>query len=267
MTILSWAEFIATRELAPLSVTIGVFDGVHLGHRRLLDTVLSKSPSMKSSVITFKDNPKKVLHPQSFKGSIFSMEQKLDVFRTAGIDACVLIDFSQNFGTLSGAEFLSLLANAGVKFLCVGPNFRCGHRMDTNAQALAEISRRLGMEAEIAEPVLYGSHPVSSSRIRNAIVEGRLSEAADMLGRPHKVELEAVTDRQADASGGMALRPTADALLPPEGNYRVVVETATGKESLVARIGEGLIRVESMKGRGAGRVAIMNVVSQEWKEI
>jgi len=115
MTILSWAEFIATRELAPLSVTIGVFDGVHLGHMRLLDTVLSKSPSMKSSVITFKDNPKKVLHPQSFKGSIFSMEQKLDVFAGDG-EACAAI--RRRLGNaLSMQRRIEAAAGAGLDVL------------------------------------------------------------------------------------------------------------------------------------------------------
>ncbi|HWR11634.1 MAG TPA: FAD synthetase family protein [Rectinemataceae bacterium] len=258
---MSWSEFVASRQREPFAVTIGVFDGVHRGHQRLLDTVLSKRPAMRSAAVTFANNPKKILHPQAFRGSIFSLQQKIDAFTRAGFDACVLIDFSQNFGTLSGAEFLSLLADSGVKFVCVGPNFRCGHKMDTNAQALVEICGKLGMEARIAEPVMYNGHAVSSSRIRNAILEGRLGEASDMLGRPHTVEIEEVVARGFD---GFTMKPAEDTVLPPEGIYRIIVDPDKGNEMISARIGEGKIIAGSFEQRGAKRVAIINLVSQEW---
>ncbi|MDP2790884.1 MAG: FAD synthetase family protein [Rectinemataceae bacterium] len=252
MNILSWSDFIASREYEPLAVMIGVFDGVHRGHQRLMDAVLAKRPTMKAAVVTFRDNPKKFLHPQTFKGSLFSLDQKIDSFAQAGFDACVLIDFSQNFGTLSGADFLSLLADAGVKYVCIGPNFRCGYKMDTNAQALAGICSKLGMEARIVEPVMYGGHPVSSSRIRNAVLEGRLPEAAEMLGKPHTVEMDGI-----------------DTVMPPDGCYDVILDpdaemTRTGS---LARVEAGKILVEeALEHRAARRVAIVNVVSQECKE-
>lgn len=261
MKILTWSEFVAFKGHEPLSVTIGVFDGVHRGHQRLLDAVLAKKPAMKSAVITFANNPKKILHPQSFRGSIFSLRQKTDAFARASFDLCVLIDFSQNFGTLSGAEFLSLLANAGVKFVCVGPNFRCGYKMDTNAQALAEICGTLGMEARIAESVMYGGHPVSSSRIRNAILEGRLGEAADMLGRPHIVDIETVDTR---VSGGFVLKPVEDAVLPPAGVYRIIIDPDTGNTMISAHIENGEIITGTFEKRDVKRAAIINLVSQEW---
>jgi riboflavin kinase/FMN adenylyltransferase len=264
MKILGWDDFIASRELEPLSVTIGVFDGVHRGHQKLMHTVLARRPTKKSAVITFRENPKKILHPQAFKGSIFNLGQKIEVFGAMGFDACVLIDFSQNFATLSGAEFLSLLANAGGKFVCVGPNFRCGHKMDTNAQSLAEICRGLDMEAEIMEPVLHAGHPVSSSRIRNAILEGNLGEAAEMLGRPHTVELDGAAE---DVKDGIAMKPATDSLLPPAGIYRVVIDPGIGNERVIARIGDGLIVAEAVENRAAKRIAIINLVSQECKEI
>ncbi len=251
MNILRWADFIASRDYEPLAVMIGVFDGVHRGHQRLMDAVLAKRPAMKAAVVTFRDNPKKILHPQTFRGSLFSLEQKIDSFAKAGFDACVLIDFSQNFGTLSGADFLSLLADAGVKFICVGPNFRCGYKMDTNAQALAEICGSLGMEARIVEPVMYTGHPVSSSRIRNAVLEGRLLEASEMLGRPHVVELD-----------------SADTVMPPDGCYEVIVDpdAEMTRAGAYARVKAGKILVDSLENRAARRVAIVNVVSQECKE-
>jgi len=265
MNIWGWSDFIASREYEPLAVMIGVFDGVHRGHQRLMDTVLSKRPDMKAAVVTFRDNPKKILHPLTFRGSLFSLDQKIDSFAVAGFDACVLIDFSQNFGTLSGADFLSMLADAGVKFVCIGPNFRCGYKMDTNAQALVRVCERLGMEARIVDPVMHGGHPVSSSRIRNAILEGRLVEAAEMLGKPHTVEVESIVEL---SGGGVAFGTKADAILPPDGWYGIIIDPEAGRVSIraSARVEAGKIFVEGLKNRAAERVAIVNVVSQECKE-
>jgi len=259
MNITAWADFISSSPSLPFAVTIGVFDGVHRGHQKLIGTVLSKRPALQSAVLTFSENPKKILHPQTYKGSLFSLEQKIDTFAASGIDACVLIDFSQNFGTLSGAEFLFLLAKAGVRFICVGPNFRCGHKMDTNAKELAEISRKLGMTAEIVEPVMSGGHPVSSSRIRNAILEGRLGEAAQMLGRPHTILARLVSG----AKPGLSVAEMPEMVLPPEGLYKVLLDPDSRKEAALARIEEGRMFIEASDARGATRVAIIELVSQE----
>ena len=266
MKVLDWDEFIASDALAPLSVTIGVFDGVHRGHQKLIDTVLSKRPAMRCAVVTFRDNPKRILHPHTFRGNLFSLGQKIEAFGDAGLDACVLIDFSRNFGKLSGAEFISLLARAGVKFVCVGSNFRCGHKMDTNAQALVELCGPLGIEARIVESVLQGGHPVSSSRIRNDVLEGRLAEAAEMLGRPHAVE---VAGSEPAGDGLTALVPAEDAVLPPAGGYLVGLDPDGGPAGAdamrvaEAKIGGGRIVLGGSDCRGARRVAILRLVSQE----
>jgi len=259
MNITTWADFSSSSSPVPLAVTIGVFDGVHRGHQKLVRTVLSKSPAMKSAVLTFSENPKKILHPQTYKGGLFSLEQKIDTFGAMGIDACVLIDFSRNFGTLSGAEFLFSLAKAGVRFICIGPNFRCGHKMDTNAQSLAEISGKLGMEAEIVEPVMYGGHPVSSSRIRNAVLEGRLGEAEQMLGRPYTV----VAHFEPCGKRELAVAEMPGMVLPPEGLYKVFLDPDSGNQEALARIREGRMFTGTPGVRGARRVAIIELVSQE----
>lgn len=273
MKVLDWDDFVASSDLAPLSVTIGVFDGVHRGHQKLIETVLSKRPAMRCAVITFRENPKKLLHPHTFRGNIFTLDQKIEAFSAADLDACVLIDFSRNFGKLSGAEFISLLARAGVKFVCVGSNFRCGHKMDTNAQTLVDLCGALGIEARIVESVLQSGHPVSSSRIRNDVLEGRLAEAAEMLGKPHVVGIAA-----SERAGGSlaALVPVADAVLPPEGRYIVGLSPDVGLSPNVgfdsetagmrvasARIGGGRIILDRLDPGNVGRVAIINVVSQE----
>jgi riboflavin kinase/FMN adenylyltransferase len=273
--ILDWDEFINADPGKPVAASVGVFDGVHRGHQRLLSLVKAKTPSMESCVITFRENPKRILRPNSFKGSIFSLEKKLQILESEGLDICVLIDFSADFGTLSGAEFLGLLKKAQVGFLTVGPNFRCGYKMDTNAARLAELCVGLGIEAVVAEPVLYSGHPISSTRIRNAIVEGRLTEASDMLGRPYEIEYEVEAEipgfneddsKAREGKAGLILRPRQDSLLPPDGRYELCLDSDGKSDCLEASIIEGLIRLEDKAGRGSGRAAIITMVSRECKE-
>jgi riboflavin kinase/FMN adenylyltransferase len=275
MRILTWEAFAQSHTGKPVAASIGVFDGVHRGHKRLIDLVNTKAPSMESCVITFRENPKRILRPNSFKGSIFSLEKKMELLESEGLDTCVLIDFSADFGTLSGAEFLGLLKKAHLGFLTVGPNFKCGHKMDTNATALVEICRSLGIEALVAEPVLYSGHPISSTRIRNAIVEGRLTEVSDMLGRPYEIEYEtdgvflalgSEDSGKAEAKGNLVLRPRKGTLLPPDGSYELCIGTEKSTQCLIARIENGLIRLEEKAGSGTGSAAIITMVSRECKE-
>ena len=274
MRILSWEAFIQSDTDRPIAASVGVFDGVHRGHKRLIDLVRSRAPIMESCVITFRENPKRILRPSSFRGSIYSLEKKLEVLESEGLDICVLIDFSADFGTLSGAEFLGLLKKAHLGFLTVGPNFRCGHRMDTNAAALAETCQKLGIETLVAEPVLYAGYPVSSTRIRNAILEGRLIEVSEMLGHPYEIEYEADEGYPAYASGnptaegkgGSVLLPRQGTLLPPDGRYTLCLDQHRDQKCLEALIAGNLVRLETEAVRGSGRAALITMVSRECKE-
>jgi riboflavin kinase/FMN adenylyltransferase len=259
LNILNWQDFIASRSTFPWSVTIGAFDGVHRGHQKLIGEVRSREPEARSAVITFRENPKHILHPHTYWGSISSLEQRLEAIQACGVQSCILIDFSENFGTLSGALFLASLEAAGVGFIFIGPNFRCGHRMDTNAQELVHLAASLGMKASIIEPELYAGHPISSSRIRNAVLEGRLAEAAAMLGRPYTLELGATWK----FSGSFwKIEPGEGALLPPEGRYSVALEGGEGRTGLQASVSGGAVVMDS-DPRGSGRLAFLESVSRE----
>jgi riboflavin kinase / FMN adenylyltransferase len=259
LNILSWQDFIASRSTFPWSVTIGAFDGVHRGHQKLIGEVRSREPEARSAVITFRENPKRILHPHTYWGSISSLGQRLEVIETCGVQSCVLIDFSENFGTLSGALFLASLEAAGVGFIFIGPNFRCGHRMDTSAQKLVELAASLGMKASIVEPELYAGHPISSSRIRNAVLEGRLAEAAAMLGRPYTLEL-GVTWKAAGSF--WKAEPGEGALLPPEGHYSVALEGGEERTGLQASVSGGAVVMDG-DPRGSSRLTFLESVSRE----
>lgn len=260
MNILSWEEMTAQKGKVPRAMTIGVFDGVHLGHQRLLAKVAEQDNGLCRTVVTFKENPKKLLHPATYKGSLFSLDQKLSSFENAGMEACVLIDFSQNFGKLTGVEFLSGLAAGGAKYLCVGPNFRCGHKMDTDAQALVSICISLGVKAEILEPVMHNGHPVSSSRIRTAILDGRLTEARVMLGREYEIPVTAIDN---DSSETLIFIVPEDAVLPPEGLYLVKCRDGKIEYEAEAEIAARRVCIHSTANRRWEKVAIAAMLSKE----
>jgi riboflavin kinase/FMN adenylyltransferase len=135
-------------------------------------------------VVTFKQNPLQILNPKAFAGNISSLEQKFRIFETFGVQLTVLIDFSEKFSKISGRGFIDLLLDKPVKLIAVGRNFRCGYKLDTGAEEIRNLAEARGVEACIAPPVMDGGAPVSSSRIRQALADGRQAEAERLLGRP-----------------------------------------------------------------------------------
>jgi len=252
MRILEWSELEKDGLGVPgfSAMTIGVFDGVHKGHRALLDKVLSIRGDLERTVITFRQSPKLLLHPENYHGAVMTLKQKLESLEETGIETCVLIDFSGNFSKLSGTAFLSTLANkGGARYLAIGSDFRCGHRLSTNAEDVRTIGASMGVETEIVDPVLYNGRPVSSSRIRRAVQDGRLPDAFAMLSRPYVIDLRDFSPEKID---GEAQYDGIRQVLPPPGEY--AVEALNGNEwlktSLRVLSGES-VRINDLGGNPA----------------
>lgn len=240
MIILSWEEFGRVGGASgPLAAAVGVFDGLHLGHMRLLEEVLARD-GLAKGVVTFKENPKKVLRPSGFHGDLFTLGQKLDRFAALGLDVCVLIDFSGDFSKLAGRKFLSLLREKGdLRFLAVGADFRCGYRLDTGAEEIKSYYDEYGVESRLLDPVLWAGKPVSSSRIRRAIIEGRLDDARSMLGRDFELDMRAAAV-SVQADGRIRLIPErGQQVEPPEGTYEAVAGWEREYRPVLAAYKEG----------------------------
>ena len=218
MNTLTWEEFQDSgQKKGPLAAAVGVFDGLHLGHMALIRQVLARE-GLAKGILTFSENPKKTLKPQSFHGDIFTLGQKLQTLSELGLDLCVLIDFSGDFSKMAGKNFLSLLRDLGdLRFLAVGADFRCGYRLDTDAEDIKGYYGDFGIETRIIEPLLWADRPVSSSRIRKAIVEGRLHDARSMLGREFELDLRQA--RVSSEGGKLLLELGHDQVAPPDGCY------------------------------------------------
>ncbi|MBN2875967.1 MAG: FAD synthetase family protein [Spirochaetales bacterium] len=238
MRILEWSgvQGGSTDPLPPAAATIGVFDGLHLGHQALVSRVVAKAPQLTPMAVTFRENPKKTTRPQRYAGDIFSLEQKLSVLEEAGVELCVLIDFSGNFSKLTGKEFVSSLVQYfGVRYFVVGSDFKCGHRLSSDAVAVKVIAGVLGSETEIVEPVTVEGDKVSSSRIRSAIANGRTDQALAMLGRPYTLDLRRIGTVLKDATVGVSLRGKG-IVEPAPGTYEATVVSIAGQLPVEARV-------------------------------
>jgi riboflavin kinase/FMN adenylyltransferase len=171
------------------AITIGVFDGVHRGHCELIEKINSKkingyAKNIQSMVVTFKEHPRRTLHPEKPHTEIISAEEKIAIFELLGIDVLLLIDFTPEFSKMRGEEFIkTLVCGAKAAYIAIGEDFKCGHDGGTNAPKIKSICCALGVECEIVAPVLEGGKPVSSSRIRGALAEGDIKTAELLLGR------------------------------------------------------------------------------------
>lgn len=160
------------------SMTVGVFDGVHRGHQALIKRVVSYNPDYTPAVITFRQN-----HKTGESGTgIQSFGQRLAAFKSLGVKITVVIDFTEPFRMMKGIEFLEILVKHGnTGFFTAGKSFRCGHELDTDVTVIQEFFKSRNISVEIADEIMEGSMPISSSRIRAAIANGDLELAQSML--------------------------------------------------------------------------------------
>jgi riboflavin kinase/FMN adenylyltransferase len=183
MQIIEWRQFLEkgfSHNGKLSSMTVGVFDGVHIGHQELLKRIVSHNADKTPVVITFKDNHK------IESGHILTFKQKLDIFESLGVEITIVIDFTKEVKQMSGIDFLKILLERGnVGFFAVGSDFKCGHQQDTDAEAIQKFFAEHNIPAEIVPKVTEGSAPVSSSRIRAAISAGDIDLAQKMLGRKY----------------------------------------------------------------------------------
>jgi len=230
LRVIKWPEFIGDSPPGFCSaMAIGVFDGVHLGHQALIERIVRRGPN--PTLVTFRENPKKVLWriagagtSGQYRGDLYSLKQKMEIFDSLGVRFLVLIDFSEKFSKLEGREFLDLLGNKGkMVFLAIGDNFRCGFRQDTDAELARKMNEEKGIPTELIPPVysgVSGNKPVSSSFIRQAVLAGNLKLASELLGRNFSLDLSDVKSGY-NGSGYVYDLSSVCRIAPATGQYSV----------------------------------------------
>lgn len=209
----------------PTVVTLGVFDGLHLGHQLIMQTVVERARTIGAvpTVITFEPHPRALLHPESAPPLLQTFDQKIEALGVMGIEQTIVIRFDKDFAQIRAEDFLRdvIADRLHAKEVYLGRGFAFGHNREGNIDLLRTVSKSLGFFAdEVAEVRLRGRR-VSSSRIRELLQQGQVNVARRMLGRPYGVEGRVVRGAERGVTLGF---PTANLhpqnrVIPRSGVY------------------------------------------------
>ena len=210
---------------ADTAITIGTFDGVHLGHRHLVRslTEAAQRQGLTPIVLTFKNSPRSVLNPAAQLSYITDLETRLSLLHQPGIDRVVPVEFTRELSQLSAAEFVDALSKElGMKGLVVGPDFALGHRRQGDVATLREMGKTAGFWVETVNNFSLDDAPVKSSAIRELLAQGQVERVKRMLDRPFSLGGEVETgDRRGRELGFPTanLAPKPSMAVPGDGIY------------------------------------------------
>lgn len=213
--------------------TIGMFDGVHLGHATLLDFLKeqARQRGLESAVVTFAQHPQAVLHPEAGIKMIMTVDDKLKLIARHSIDCTVLLDFTRELSLLDSSRFIELLRDRyGVAALVAGYDHHFGHNKQETFADYVRHGRELGVDIVKAPEYLGAYAPVSSSIIRKLIASGKVDDAMHCMGHPYSLAGKVVHGFHNGSGIGF---PTANVgeldptlILPHRGAYAVMVDVA-----------------------------------------
>jgi riboflavin kinase / FMN adenylyltransferase len=246
MNVISWGDLTGRKPAIdmPVAVTIGVFDGVHIGHQRLIRAI--QGTDVLPLVVTFREPPRRSQEPERFPGLILSWRQRLERFESLGVGAVVAIDFSKELSNLTGKAFIGQLTeNLTIQRIVVGHNFRFGKSRASGTDDLREMLSGTASGVQVLEPVLWNGEPVSSSRIRGAVELADFDAASAMLGSDHSIDLRPLTPRGRSPVAVCYGRGDVRQVLPPIGTYGVACVRGGGEGPGRLTVGEHDVTLEA----------------------
>jgi riboflavin kinase/FMN adenylyltransferase len=237
-------------------VTLGNFDGVHLGHQDIFKKVREEASKIHGEgvVITFEPHPLKVLAPEKFLPLLTPFRKKMILIQKSGIQTVLCVEFSLAFSEILPTEFIRriLVEKIKVKEIVIGYNYHFGKGQKGDAQTLKDEGKNFGFEVEVVEPFRIGETIVSSSKIRDLIQRGEPERASKLLGRDYPIIGKVVTGAKRGQTLGF---PTAnleisDELYPKTGVYAVEVEWSQQRFSGLANVGSNPTFFSEQDGKG-----------------
>jgi len=218
-------------ELARLSpskdmlLSIGVFDGVHLGHKYLLSQLKERArqEDCLSGVVTFRQHPQAVLSPRTKLPCLTDLAQRIRLLKGEGIDTIITLSFTRELAQLSPRQFIGLLKKyLRMRGLVIGPDFALGRNREGDTNTLGALGKDMGFSVTVIPSVVINGEVVSSTAIRNALAEGDMKKVSNLIGRPFSLHGRVIPG----AGRGIGLGfPTANLdvdrqqALPPDGVY------------------------------------------------
>ncbi|MFQ6122080.1 MAG: bifunctional riboflavin kinase/FAD synthetase [Dehalococcoidales bacterium] len=209
-------------ELAGLSpdkdtlLAIGVFDGVHLGHKYLISQLIkqAKQQNLLSGVVTFRQHPQEVLSPQTKLPFLTDLTERSNLLKREGIEAIIPLSFTNELARLTARQFVSQLKKyLRMRGLVIGPDFALGRNREGNADTLHILGREMGFSVTVVPPVVINGEVVSSTTIREALTGGDMKKVQNMAGRPFSIHGQVITGTGRGIKLGF---PTANLDIDPE---------------------------------------------------
>jgi riboflavin kinase/FMN adenylyltransferase len=212
-------------DFGPSALTIGNFDGVHIGHRKILRRLrqLADAHGWKPSVLTFDPHPLRIVAPDRAPHLMTSPDRRAELMRAEGIEQVLILPFTHELAQVSPEDFVRrvVAGRLGARAVLVGDNFRFGHRHAGDVRLLEALGRELGFVTEVIHAVGCRGRVVSSSAIRELVQAGKVAPAARFLQHPYALEGEVVTGRGVGSKQTVPtlnLAPGAE-LVPARGVY------------------------------------------------
>lgn len=217
---------------SPTIVTIGTFDGVHLGHQKILDRLkqLQEQTGLKTVVLTFEPHPRKILFPEQKDLKLLTLvDEKLELLKKYGVDVTVVYPFSKKFSELDSEVYIHniLKRSLNVKHLVIGYDHKFGKNRSGDINTLKKFATTYDIHVEEISPLDIDHIAISSSKIRKALEEGYVEQATEFLGHPFFINAEVIKGKQLGRTIGYAtanLKPEAEEkIVPKMGVYFVEV--------------------------------------------
>jgi riboflavin kinase/FMN adenylyltransferase len=201
----------------PTALTVGVFDGVHLGHRYLIDALKARAGErgLASGIVTLHPSPVQVLRPDIRIAYLTSLEERIELLRATGVDTVAPLTFTSEVAELSAADFLRLLRETlDMRFLLMGPDNAFGRGREGTPARCAEVGEELGFDVEVLERPLAGDGArLSATAVRQALAAGDMERVAALLGRPYSLRGPVVRGHERGRAIGF---PTANIAVTPD---------------------------------------------------
>jgi riboflavin kinase/FMN adenylyltransferase len=224
-------------------LTIGVFDGVHAGHRYLLEKLQQRAPekNLLSGVVTFNPHPQSVLHPHNQLPWLSNLEDRIRAFQELGINVVAVLTFTPKVAQLSAREFISLLKkHLKMRGIMVGPDFTLGRGQEGNINLLRTLEQEMKFSVEVIPPYTINGEVVSSTLIRQALIQGDMKKIKRLMGRHFYLRGKVITS---DKRGRILGFPTANLdikpqqALPGNGIYATITQVNATRFPSATNIG------------------------------
>ena len=225
------------------ALTIGVFDGVHLGHRHLISNLIREAArkGRLSTVVTFSNHPKSVLSQAPQMPLLMELDDRIGALKQLGVDIVAPVAFDRELSQLTALQFLTKLADKlRMRSLIVGPDFSMGHDRDGTVETLPSLSRKLGFSFSVVDPLVARQRMVKSTAIRKLVAEGNVKAASRMLGRNFVARGVVVKGLERGRTLGF---PTANLEMPErmavpgDGIYATWAQLSSGRYMAATSIG------------------------------